>query len=100
LTAWKNPTKSPALSKPVFGTHGWVAFKGYVLAGRPAFIKEQLESLLHWGRSARQRDEAAGRRRGYQGAGACHCILFEEDGEVPNHRHARQRRRGSSDGDS
>ncbi len=42
LSAWKNPSKSDALNKPVFGTHDWIAFKGYVLAGRPAFIKNNL----------------------------------------------------------
>lgn len=35
LSAWKNPRKSETLNTPIFGTHDWIAFKGYVLAGRP-----------------------------------------------------------------
>ena len=42
LSAWKNPRQSTTLNTPVFGTHDWIAFKGYVLAGRPAFIKHNL----------------------------------------------------------
>jgi hypothetical protein len=30
----------------VFGTHDWIAFKGYVLAGRPAFIKDNLNRFF------------------------------------------------------
>ena len=33
LSAWKNPRQSATLNTPIFGTHDWVAFKGYVLAG-------------------------------------------------------------------
>ena len=46
LFAWKSPTKSESLNAPIFGTHDWVAFKGYVLAGRPAFIANHLNRVF------------------------------------------------------
>ena len=46
LSAWKNPRQSHTLNTPVFGTHDWIAFKGYVLAGRPAFIKDNLNRFF------------------------------------------------------
>ena len=46
LSAWKNPRKSDTLNTPVFGTHDWIAFKAYVLAGRPAFIKNNLNRFF------------------------------------------------------
>lgn len=33
LSAWKNLRDSTTLNTPVFGTHNWIAFKSYVLAG-------------------------------------------------------------------
>jgi hypothetical protein len=42
LSAWKNPRMSETLNTPIFGTHDWIAFKAYVLAGRPAFIKQNV----------------------------------------------------------
>jgi hypothetical protein len=64
LSAWKNPRKSDTLNTPVFGTHDWIAFKGFVLAGRPAFIKNNLNRFFHRDRSTRQRVQARERRRG------------------------------------
>ena len=46
LSAWKNPRKSTTLNTPVFGTHDRVAFKGDVLAERPAFIKNNLNRFF------------------------------------------------------
>ena len=41
MSGWKNARQSDTLNTPVFGTHDWIAFKD-VLAGRPAFIKNNL----------------------------------------------------------
>jgi len=35
LSAWKNLRQSATLNTPIVGSHDWVTFKGYVLAGRP-----------------------------------------------------------------
>ena len=44
--AWKNPRQSSSLSQPLVGTHDYIAFKGYVLAGRPSFIRPNLNAYF------------------------------------------------------
>jgi hypothetical protein len=85
-SAWKNPRQSDTLDTPIFGTHDWIAFKAYVLAGRPTFIRTHLNRYFI-GTEAPDNgfrpDDAEG---GYQDATACHCILFDETGEVSRDR--------------
>jgi hypothetical protein len=85
-SAWKNPRQSDTLDTPIFGTHDWIAYKAYVLADRPAFIRNHLNRYFI-GTEAPDNgfrpDDAEG---SYQDAGACHCILFDEDGEVTRER--------------
>jgi hypothetical protein len=86
LAAWKNPSKSPSLNKPIFGTHDWVAYEGYVLAGRPAFIKNNLNRFFIGTEAPDNGMKPADAEGGYQDAAACHCILFDEDGNVTRDR--------------
>jgi len=43
---WKNPAKSPSLNEPLFGTHDYIAFKAYVLVGRPSWVRFNLRSYF------------------------------------------------------
>jgi hypothetical protein len=76
LSAWKNPRKSETLDTPVFGTHDWIAFKGYVLAGRPSFIKSNLNRYFIGTEAPDNGFKPTNAEGGYSDAGACHCILF------------------------
>lgn len=86
LSAWKNPSKSGSLDSPVFGTHDYIAFKAYVLTGRPSFIRNNLNSYFI-GTEAPDNgfrpDDAEGT---YPDALQCHCIRFEADGDVARDR--------------
>jgi hypothetical protein len=84
-SAWKNPRKSSTLTTPVFGTHDWIAYKGYVLAGRPTFIRNNLNAYFI-GTEAPDNGFKPANAGGYNDAGACHCILFDEDREVTRDR--------------
>jgi hypothetical protein len=86
LSAWKNPRKSETLNTPIFGTHDWIAFKGYVLAGRPAFIKNNLNRYFIGTEAPDNGFKPANAEGGYNDASACHCILFDEDGNVTRDR--------------
>jgi hypothetical protein len=86
LSGWKNPRKSTTLNTPVFGTHDWIAFKGYVLAGRPAFIKDNLNRYSIGTEAPDNGFKPANADGGYNDAAACHCILFDEDGNVTKDR--------------
>lgn len=46
VAAWKNPAKSASLTEPLFGTHDFIAFKAYVLAGRPSWVRFNLRSYF------------------------------------------------------
>src|SRR4030095_12051547 len=85
LSAGKNPRQSDTLNTPVFGTHDWIAFKGYVLAGRPAFIKDNLNRFFI-GTEAPNGFKPANAAGGYDDASACHYILFDENGNVTRDR--------------
>ena len=86
LSAWKNPRKSDTLNTPVFGTHDWIAFKGFVLAGRPAFIKNNLNRFFIGTEAPDNGFKPANAEGGYDDARLCHCILFDEDGNVTRDR--------------
>jgi hypothetical protein len=86
LSAWKNPRKSATLNTPVLGTHDWIAFKGYVLAGRPAFIKSNLNRYFIGTGAPDNGFKPSNAEGAYQDATACHCILFDEDGTVTRDR--------------
>jgi hypothetical protein len=86
LSAWKNPRKSDTLNTPVFGTHDWIAFKGYVLAGRPTFIKNNLNRYFIGTEAPDNGFKPPNAEEGYNDASACHCILFDEDGNVTRDR--------------
>jgi hypothetical protein len=86
LSAWKNPSKSESLNTPVFGTHDWIAFKGYVLAGRPAFIKNHLNRYFIGTEAPDNGFKPSNAEGAYRDATLCHCILFDEDGEVTKDR--------------
>jgi hypothetical protein len=86
LSAWKNPRKSTTLNTPVFGTHDWIAFKGYVLAGRPAFIKNNLNRFFIGIEAPGNGFKPVNADGGYNDASACHCILFDKDGNVTRDR--------------
>src|SRR5688572_26704707 len=84
--AWKNPKESPSLTYPIFGTHDWIAYKGYVLAGRPSFIRYNLNRFFIGTEAPDNGLKPANAVGGYSDAGACHCILFDEDGDVTKDR--------------
>jgi hypothetical protein len=86
LSAWKNPRPSDALNSPVFGTHDWIAYKGYVLAGRPAFIKNNLNRFFIGTEAPDNGFKPANAEGGYADAAACHCILFDANGNVTKDR--------------
>ena len=86
LSAWKNPRQSATLNTPIFGTHDWVAFKGYVLAGRPAFIKNNLNRFFIGTEAPDNGFKPADAEGAYRDAAACHCILFDENGTVTKDR--------------
>ena len=86
LSAWKNPRQSATLNTPIFGTHDRVAFKGYVLAGRPAFIKNNLNRFFIGTEAPDNGFKPADAEGAYRDAAACHCILFDENGKVTKDR--------------
>ena len=80
----ENRTRS---APPVFGTHDWIAYKGYVLAGRPTFIRTNLNAYFIGTEVPDNGFKPANAvHSGYSDAGACHCILFDEDREVARDR--------------
>ena len=86
LSAWKNPRQSATMNTPIFGTHDWVAFKAYVQAGRPAFIKNNLNRYFIGTEDPDNGFKPANARGTYDDARFCHCILFDEDGKVTKDR--------------
>jgi hypothetical protein len=40
--AWKNPAKSADVDHPIFGAHDYIAFRAYVIAGRPSWLNASL----------------------------------------------------------
>jgi hypothetical protein len=96
LSAWKNPAKSESLNTPAFGTHDWIAFKGYVLAGRPAFIRQNLNRFFIGTEAPDNGFKPSDADRAYRDAAPCHPILFEEDGEVTKDRAGLRVRQGST----
>ena len=86
VSAWKNPRRSDILNSPVFGTHDWIAFKAYVLAGRPSFIRNNLNRYFIGTEAPDNGFRPADAEGGYSDAGACHCILFDDDGDVTRDR--------------
>jgi Zinc dependent phospholipase C len=71
---------------PVFGTHDWIAFKGYVLAGRPAFIQNNLNRYFIGTEAPDNGFKPSNADGNYNDASACHCILFDEDGNLTRDR--------------
>ena len=85
--AWSNGGKSTSANIPKFGTHDYIAFQGYKLAGRPDFIKQNLNAFFI-GTEAPDSGKAlfpsaAGT---YADTLKCHCILFDVNGEVSKDR--------------
>jgi hypothetical protein len=58
----------------VFGTHDWVAFEGYVLAGRPAFIKNNLNRFFIGTEAPDNGFKPADAEGAYSDAPACHPV--------------------------
>ncbi|HEU5256526.1 MAG TPA: hypothetical protein VFU28_11080 [Vicinamibacterales bacterium] len=46
VTAWSNGGHTKTLTKPIFGTHDYIAFRGYVMAHQPLFIKQNLNAYF------------------------------------------------------
>jgi hypothetical protein len=44
--AWSNGGKSTSTSIPKFGTHDYITFQGYKLAGQPNVIKQNLNAFF------------------------------------------------------
>ena len=86
VSAWRHPRQSASLNAPVFGTHDWIAYKAYVLAGRPGFIRNNLNRYFIGTEAPDNGFRPADAEGGYNDAGACHCILFDEDGAVTRDR--------------
>lgn len=86
VSAWKNPRKSETLNTPVFGTHDWIAFKAYQVAGRPTFIRNNLNRYFIGTEAPDNGFWPADAEGGYNDAGACRCILFDDDGDVTRDR--------------
>ena len=86
LGAWKNPRPSETLNTPIFGTHDWIAFKAYELAGRPSFLKNSLTRYFI-GTEAPDNGFKPGDAEGtYHDTSPCHCILFDNDAAVTQDR--------------
>jgi hypothetical protein len=66
--------------------HDWIAFKGFVLAGRPAFIKNNLNRYFIGTEAPDNGFKPPNADGGYNDASACHCILFDEEGNVTRER--------------
>jgi hypothetical protein len=87
LEAWSNGGKSTSASVPKFGTHDYIAFKGYELAGKPSFIKNNINAFFI-GTEAPDAGEALfpSAVGSYPDTGACHCILFKANGDISKDR--------------
>jgi hypothetical protein len=86
LTAWKNPRKSTSLDAPIFGTHDYIAYKAYVLAGRPAFIRNNLPAYFIGTEAPDNGLRPPDAEGTYSDAAQCHCIEFDEDETVTRDR--------------
>src|SRR5688572_8895779 len=82
VIAWKNGGQSVSLKSPIFGTHDWLAFKAYELAGRPAFIKDNLNRYFIGTEAPDTGVKPADAKGAYHDPRPCHCILFDEKGGV------------------
>lgn len=93
LHAWKNPTQSKSTDKPLFGTHDYIAYKAYRMAGpsKLPWLKKNLNFYFlgteapDWGTKL-----MAAAKNGYHDTGECHCILFDAGGKVSRD-HGRER---------
>jgi hypothetical protein len=86
VQAWKNPRRSPSIDKPIFGTHDYIAFQGYVLAGRPTWIKNNLNAFFIGTEAPDNGLTIPGAIGAFNDATRCHCILFDAAGNVTDDR--------------
>jgi len=87
IEAWSNGGESTSANIPKFGTHDYIAFKGYELADKPTFIKNNLNAFFI-GTEAPDFGKALfpSAEGGYSDTGACHCILFKASGDIAKDR--------------
>ena len=62
--AWSNGGHSTSMNIPKFGTHDYIAFKGYAMAGTPSFIKQNcIYRLSDWDAHSRTKRASVSRAR-------------------------------------
>ncbi len=86
--SWKNGGDSKDANHPVFGTHDYVAFQGYKLAGpsKLPWLRKNLNAYFLGTEAPDVGAKLAGAEGGYKDTGACHCILFDLHGGVTRDR--------------
>lgn len=87
-SSWRNGGESQQDGIAKFGTHDYIALKGYELAG-PADLQWITDNMNVYFLGTEAPDVGAkisGVGNGYHDTGACHCILFNPSGVVSHDR--------------
>lgn len=86
--SWRNGGTSSMNGPAKFGTHDYIALKGYELAGiaNLPWIKANLNVFLLGTEAPDVGPKIGGVGSGYHDTGACHCILFDTAGGVTRDR--------------
>jgi len=87
-SSWRNGGESTQNGTTKFGTHDYIALKGYELGGIAdlAWITENLNVYFLGTEAPDVGPKIAGVTNGYHDTGACHCILFDTVGGVTRDR--------------
>jgi hypothetical protein len=82
--SWRNGGSSAMNGPAKFGTHDYIALKGYELAGVAdlPWITENLDVFFLGTEAPDVGPKISGVENGYHDTGACHCILFKPVGVV------------------
>jgi len=87
--SWSNGGQSTDVDHVLFGTHDYIAFKGYLLGGGETEFP-WIKSNMNWfflGTEAPDRDpKIAGGGTLYSDTAQCHCILTDSTGQIVKRR--------------
>jgi len=87
-SSWRNGGESAMNGEAKFGTHDYIALKGFELAGPDSlpWIKNNLNVFFLGTEAPDVGPKIEGVENGYHDTGACHCILFDASGGVTRDR--------------